>query len=410
MTIGMLMTWAANLPDTTERQAILRMRIAWIAVALAVLSKGVVALVLPGGGLALYVLATGDRQVLRRLSWFEGGLILIALCGPWFLLMETRNPGFLNFFFIHEHLQRFTSTIHRRSGPLYYFLPIVIVGAFPWTSHLASLRHVAWRRRPEGFQVERFLTLQALAIFGFFSISGSKLPSYVLPMFPPLAVLLAIHLQSVPAARIGRHLLASTGILAVLVAIAGIVMTRAESTNPVAAGGIGGFAITVALGLALLGACGAWLSRWRAESPSAHAVIVAALAALACGQAAIGGYQFIEANRSPVRWLPQAAAFLDPATPIYSVDTYDQTLPFYLRRTVTLVDYVDEFDAGLRREPWRQLPTLAAFADRWRREPGAVAILSRESYEALRESGSPMEVIAGDGRRVLVRQPGSVLP
>ncbi|MFT3802147.1 MAG: glycosyltransferase family 39 protein [Burkholderiaceae bacterium] len=405
MTIGMLMVWAANLPDTNERQAVLRMRIAWIAVALAVLSKGVVALVVPAAGLGAYVLATGDRQVLRRLSWFEGGLILFSLCGPWFLLMETHNPGFLKFFFIHEHLQRFTSTIHRRSGPLYYFIPILIVGAFPWTSFLPSLRHVAWRRRTAGLQVERFLTLQALVIFGFFSVSGSKLPSYILPMFPPLAVLLAVRLQAVPAPRIGRHLLASTGVLAALTVIAGVVMTRGTTASTSA--GVGGFAISVAFGLALLGGCGAWLSRWRADAPSTHATLAAAMAALACSQIAIGGYQYIEAQRSPVRWLAQAAPHLGPSTPIYSVDTYDQTLPFYLRRPVTLVAYVDEFETGLRREPQRQIPTLAAFAERWRDEPGAVAILSREAYELLTEAGSPMTPIAGDRRRVLVRQPGT---
>ncbi|MFT4101673.1 MAG: hypothetical protein QM674_11670 [Burkholderiaceae bacterium] len=89
---------------------------------------------------------------------------------------------------------------------------------------------------------------------------------------------------------------------------------------------------------------------WRADTPSTHAVLAAAMAALACAQIAICGYQFIETQRSPTRWLAQAAPYLGPSTPIYSVDTYDQTLPFYLRRPVTLVAYVDEFETGLRRE------------------------------------------------------------
>jgi hypothetical protein len=83
---------------------------------------------------------------------------------------------------------------------------------------------------------------------------------------------------------------------------------------------------------------------------------------------------------------------------------YDQTVPFYLRRTVRLVGYGDEFTMGLRSDPALQLP-LGEFPAEWQRPGDALAIMHPETYRSLRSGGLPMQVLYDDPRRILVRKP-----
>jgi hypothetical protein len=84
---------------------------------------------------------------------------------------------------------------------------------------------------------------------------------------------------------------------------------------------------------------------------------------------------------------------------------YDQTLPFYLKRTVTLVDYSDEFEFGLAQEPGRRIDTIAEFEKRWRGDPMAYAVMSDETWRRLEADRLPMRVLARDVRRVIVAKP-----
>jgi 4-amino-4-deoxy-L-arabinose transferase-like glycosyltransferase len=104
--------------------------------------------------------------------------------------MPTRNSP--EFFFIHEHFQRFLSTAHRRTEPWWYFLPILAAGFLPWMFALPSAFAHGWNipgRARETVET-RFALGFALFVVLFFSASGSKLPAYILPAFPPLALVL----------------------------------------------------------------------------------------------------------------------------------------------------------------------------------------------------------------------------
>jgi hypothetical protein len=92
---------------------------------------------------------------------------------------------------------------------------------------------------------------------------------------------------------------------------------------------------------------------------------------------------------------------------------YEQTVPFYVRRTMTLVDYLDEFEPGIDAEPGKAIACpprkpevcLAAFAAEWRRPGEALAIMQPDLLPRLRDEGLPMQVLHQDPRRVLVRKP-----
>ena len=88
--------------------------------------------------------------------------------------------------------------------------------------------------------------------------------------------------------------------------------------------------------------------------------------------------------------------------PIYSVATYDQTLPFYWRRTLKLVAYRGELDFGLEHDPGAEEPDIDHFVDRWSGEPDAYAVMERKTFAMLAARGVPMREIAHDINRVLV--------
>ena len=121
------------------------------------------------------------------------------------VVVSMRNPDFAHFFFIHEHFERFLTTTHRRTGAWWYFLPLLALGMLPWTSLLPGALWRGWQRQAGQFQPGRFLVIWAVLIFLFFSASSSKLPSYILPIFPALALLCAQHLLTLSGRRLSWH-------------------------------------------------------------------------------------------------------------------------------------------------------------------------------------------------------------
>ena len=163
--------------------------------ALGTLAKGPVALLL-GGAIPLVWLATERRiRQIAQMPLVWCGLVFVAIVRPWFSLMEARNPGFMRFFFIHEHLERYTTSGEHGWGP-WFFIPIVIGGAWPWI-FFAPIGWSAMRagdilpdRTPASSRssAASFLAIWFIVIFVFFSIPRSKLGSYILPALPPLSI------------------------------------------------------------------------------------------------------------------------------------------------------------------------------------------------------------------------------
>src|SRR4029077_20286948 len=105
-----------------------------------------------------------------------------------------RNVEFFDFFFIHEHFTRFLTNEAKRTAPWWYFGPIFAVGILPWLTLFAWTAKRSWTDAPvdrNGFCWQRFVLVWAAFIFVFFSLSGSKLSSYILPIFPALALVIA---------------------------------------------------------------------------------------------------------------------------------------------------------------------------------------------------------------------------
>jgi hypothetical protein len=101
----------------------------------------------------------------------------------------------------------------------------------------------------------------------------------------------------------------------------------------------------------------------------------------------------------------QIKPHLEPGIPFYSVHNYEQTLPFYIKRPVTLVAYADELAFGLKQEPALWLPDIPAFVKAWHGHARALAIIEPSTYAKLEKEGLPMQVIATHVRYAVVKKP-----
>ncbi len=171
--------------------------------ALATLTKGLIGLLLPGAVMFLWLLLFDQWRRLRPFYLPTGALLFLAIAAPWHVLAALHNPTWVHRYFVYEHFERFLTPAAARPGPWWYFLPILLLGFFPWTGFLwAGFRDAlpgGWARRRATADAWFFVTW-AVAIFLFFSLSHSKLPPYILPVFPPLAVVTGAWLARVPAA------------------------------------------------------------------------------------------------------------------------------------------------------------------------------------------------------------------
>jgi 4-amino-4-deoxy-L-arabinose transferase-like glycosyltransferase len=157
----------------------------YLLLALAVLAKGPVAIVLIG--LTILIFLTLEKQLFfaRNLLSLKGLVLFVTLAAPWFIAMSVREKEFFQFFFIDQHVLRFLTTKHHRSGPIYYFIPVLLAGLFPWPVFVPRAIIRFWHNK----EIRLFL-VWSLLVFVFFTVSGSKLPPYILPLFPTLAILL----------------------------------------------------------------------------------------------------------------------------------------------------------------------------------------------------------------------------
>ena len=224
----------AQRPNLPAGQVRLWMWLCWASMALAVLSKGLIGVILPGAVLVLYTLIARDWAVWKRLHLIGGVILFFAIATPWFVLVQQRNPEFLNFFFIVQQFKRYLTPEQNRPGAFYYFVPVILVGFLPWLSvSVQSIRHaLRLPRQPNGFSPVTMMLVWTVFIFLFFSASHSKLLSYTLPIAPALALLIGLYLPLVTPAMLRRHL-AGYAVFLVVAAVGALFMSRlGDDRNP----------------------------------------------------------------------------------------------------------------------------------------------------------------------------------
>ena len=375
------------------------MLVCWAAAALAVLSKGIVVFVLAGGTLIAYSAVERDLRPWRRMHFALGVPLFLALAAPWFILVSRRNADFVPFFFVHEHFQRFLTQEAQRVEPWWYFLALLALGALPWLLPMVRGAMRAWRDSgsPSQFKPLKFLLLFAALTLVFFSMSGSKLATYILPIFPPLAAFTGVAI----AARPG-FLTRSSGVAAglALFVAGGFLVYSHQRIGAIPPQPIG-WAVAAAVA-----ALAAVVAARAAPSGGPETVgwrpLTVALLFVFTWQALLCVYTVMPPARSAYALVQAVAPDVHAGTALYSVGQYRQTIPPYLGRMLTLVSFKGELEFGQAREPGRQTATPEQFVRRWEASRDAIAFFDPRVWDHYRGQGLPGRVIAQDKFTVAV--------
>lgn len=384
------------------------MLVCWLAMGLSMLSKGLIGIALPGAVLVIYTFFNRDWTLWRRL-YFLPGLALFALVTiPWFVLVSRANPEFLWFFFIHEHFLRFLTPEAGREHPWYMFIPVIMLGILPWLVPMLTALRRGWQSRLfNGFAPNRMLMVWIGFIFLFFSISHSKLVPYILPIFPAMALLIGQRISQSSGRTLAWQLLPIPPLAVIMWLLAPKVLHQSSAEVP----------------LVLYQQFLPWLRIaaffWFAGSIAAirlakrervlAAVCLMSVGGMLMAQAVYYGYDKLSPASSARLIAPKIIPWLKPGVPFYSVAMYEQTLPPYLHRTLTLVAHPDEMEFGLQQEPNKWIPTVAQFERLWPLQPYALAVMSPMEYTQLSHDGVAMHIIAQDTRRVVVVTPTTAI-
>jgi len=361
-------TTAAILAFWDERPVL-----AWAAMGLGALTKGPVALLVPLATVVPHALLTGGGRPLRRLFPLLGlgAFALVAL--PWFLAVSARIPEFPHYVFVRETLERVTTTKFHRTAPVWYYLPIVPVAAFPWiVPALARLKHWRWawlaREANPSARDALLLVCWVLGPLAFFTFNKSKLPQYVLPLMPAFA-LAAARLIAREGIRVAwRTYAALAGLLGVALASltvwfpAPIALTPAErEAIPITA---------LALGIALLvSAALVWRAARRSQpilGATGYAVVVMTMVLSSQTLLAAVGDDRSAATLAQVIRNTQGTGIK-----VLGVAAFPPSLPFYLGETVDVAtatgreltsNFIADYVASFRASPGSPLKA----ADYWR--------------------------------------------
>jgi 4-amino-4-deoxy-L-arabinose transferase-like glycosyltransferase len=381
------------------------MLVAWASAALAVMTKGLVGIVLPAGAVAAYVLFQRDWGLLARLQLVRGGLLFLAIAAPWFILVTLANSEFFRFFFIHEHFERFLTREHDRYQPLWFFLPVLLGGMLPWTVGLFPALWRAWTPLAAAdFHPQRFLLLWCAVVLAFFSASNSKLVPYILPLFPALALLVGKYLCSAHRGVVLAQA-AVASLLGIAAALTSSQATRfaSEGLPPSLVEGYVPWLAAAGLSLAAAGIVSAGFTLLGRFLP---ATISLAIGGLLFAEVALSGHESLSPAFSAYHIVHKIRDQLKPDVPFYVVNTFDHTLLFYLGRTVTMVVNKDELAQPIAWEPRSYLPDTAAFARAWQADREALALFNANDLDVfLKSHPVPMQVVARDARRVIVKKP-----
>jgi 4-amino-4-deoxy-L-arabinose transferase-like glycosyltransferase len=379
----------------------------WTAMALAVLAKGLIGALIPVATLGLYTVWQRDWLLLRRLYLRWGLPLFAAIAAPWFVLAARADPQFLAFFFVREHLQRFLTPIEHRTEPWWFFVPVLVAGIMPWLPQAvrALISTPAGRVPPGQFDAARVLWVWCMFVMIFFSFSESKLIPYILPAVPALALLCASQAAGDSRGRLLMGALLSLAMgMGILVYASGVwssagTRTLLQFIRPVLFG---------TSALLALGALVCTVSALRGRPRTALAALSAAWF-LVSGTILVGAQaaqSLFSAKDVALALRLRAAATgllsVPAGVPVFAVQSYQQSLPFYLQRPVVLVDYRDEFDLGLTEDPQRGIATLQQFARVWLPLGDGFAVMRPATRDRLSALGLPMREIARFPERVII--------
>jgi hypothetical protein len=290
---------------------------------LATLAKGPVAPFLAFLIIAAFAFLRREWHIIGRSLWWPGIALYFAMVLPWFIAVQHQNPTFFREFFLQHNLERFATNRYQHEQPFWYYVVVVLLATMPWTvvavralvdgilTSVAEwrLRHASEAKpkpkvnRP-GDAFPEFLVLWALIPIVFFSFSQSKLPGYILPSIPPIAILSGDYLYRRRVPGLNRWLVAGHS------ALLGV----------------------MTMGVLLL----PWFVAHGSKMPPAHALVAAFLSALGAALLVlivVNGFGVAKLRLATSWVLVVLIVFLYGVGPVFGIPQIDTT-----KRVIRLLD------------------------------------------------------------------------
>ncbi|HUH87354.1 MAG TPA: glycosyltransferase family 39 protein [Pusillimonas sp.] len=165
--------------------------LAYVALALGFLAKGLIGVVLPAGIIFAWLVVRGRYRILWKLLWLPGIAVFLALSLPWMWAMQQQYPDFFDYYILYQHFHRFLEKGFNNARPFWFYLPVLLLLALPWSTQLWKVFTGKYWSEQEHAPIRSLMAAWFLVVFLFFSIPNSKLAGYVLPCAPPIAYFVA---------------------------------------------------------------------------------------------------------------------------------------------------------------------------------------------------------------------------
>jgi 4-amino-4-deoxy-L-arabinose transferase-like glycosyltransferase len=395
-----LFTTAAILAFFTGRPIL-----AWAAIGAGALTKGPIAIAIPLSAMIPYCWLVGGR--VRSLFPWRGLVAFGLVALPWFLAVTARIPEFPHYAFVRESFERLTTTSFHRTAPVWYYLPIIPVAAFPWIvpalGRLGGGRlHWAWlaRRVNPAARDPVLLACWVLGPLAFFTVNQSKLPQYVLPLMPALALAAARALTVDRPPRQWKVYAAIAGAIAIVLLSLPVWLARSVPLTPAEATAVPPVARVLAAVLVVSGALVAvGARRGRLSLIGLGYASVVIVLPVVTGKL----LRAVSADRSAAA-LAQAVRH---SGDVLAVRAYPPSLPFYLQRRLPvatahgreltsnfIADYADKY----RRVPGTPLLPAEAWRTTLTRCPRPTVFVIRAVDHDVREALGSLPILFDDGR------------
>lgn len=361
----------------------------------AFLAKGLIGLVFPIMIIGIWIVLQSRWQVVRRMCLVPGLLLFTIIVLPWLLLVERSNSEFFYYFFAVQQFSRYLSTHFNNQMPFYFYVPVILAGAVPWTLFLVqslvfNVKQVWGNLRSNSSTL--FLILWPLLIFLFFSLPKSKIVGYSLPIFPPLALLIARYFDERGQILTKSLSLKICGfIMLVFAVVVSLVLLHISSVSNLTTSArfvyLSAIAAFIISGSVLSVAAAYCSSRF---STFFIMLVITAVLTEMITVASLQSFSWFAKHVVVKQMAHQIKENLEPVDKVVVFDHYFQDLPVYLQHHVYVVAdwsarYLQTHDNWRRelaegvlykhyRQPW--LLNYQQFVELWQQQRGRIFILT----------------------------------
>jgi 4-amino-4-deoxy-L-arabinose transferase-like glycosyltransferase len=318
--------------------------------ALAVLTKGLIGIVLPGLIVVCWIALFQRWKMLKSLYLPSAVLLFMAIVLPWHFIAQSKVHDFLSFYVLKQQFLRYSTLSAGRYKPNWFFIPILLAATFPWTGFLfQSIQQTVSEAKKSLSQntAPLFFLLWAGIIFLFFSFSKSKLIPYILPCLPPLSILIARYIIKARTSPLRRGFKIGLGVSTLFSFIFAIFLLYMPHfiaiPSPLLAMP---YLIVGGTCLMLVNVISLYCIYKKKMSGAFFLLSIGSIFTYSVLTLSLPGID----DRSIKPFIPVIEHIRTPNTEIIAYAHYYQDLPYYLKQKVSVADWVNELDFGIHHQ------------------------------------------------------------